>query len=114
MSLCICADAPESSLLADAISCTGSHHTFLSFLAGDDKADRIEKLKSCRHLSHHLNYRSMRVGIGLTYLFVCLCLLLYVPVNSYGHYGTVSSPIQAFSWASLTVLRAQTCTFARN
>ena len=64
MSLCTCADAPESSLLADAISCTGSHHTFLSFLAGDDKADRIEKLKSCRHLSQHLNYIFLQINEG--------------------------------------------------
>ena len=30
-----------------------------------------------------------------------LDLLLYVPVKSYGHYRTVSSPNHTFSWASL-------------
>ena len=50
---------------------------------------------------------------------VCLCLflffglLLYVPVNSYGHVGTVSSPNATFSCESLTkrftmLLRADT------
>ena len=35
--------------------------------------------------------------------FVCLfCLMLYVPVNSYGHAGTVSSPNHTFYWANLT------------
>ena len=29
-------------------------------------------------------------------------LMLYVPVNSYGHVGVVSSPNHTFSWASLT------------
>ena len=28
--------------------------------------------------------------------------MLYIPVNSYGHVGMVSSPNQTFSWASLT------------
>ena len=35
-------------------------------------------------------------------MLVLFVLLLYVPVNSYGHYGTVSSPNHIFfSWASL-------------
>ena len=34
--------------------------------------------------------------------YVCLfVLLLYVPVNSYGHGGRVSSPNHSFSWANL-------------
>ena len=28
--------------------------------------------------------------------FLLVCLVLYVPVNSYGQVGTVSSPIRAF------------------
>ena len=33
--------------------------------------------------------------------FILFVLLLYIPVNSYGHGGTVSSPNHTFSWASL-------------
>ena len=33
--------------------------------------------------------------------FILFVLLLYVPVNSYGHEGTVSSSNGTFSWASL-------------
>ena len=32
--------------------------------------------------------------------FILFVLLLYIPVNSYGHGGTVSSPNHTFSWAS--------------
>ena len=38
-------------------------------------------------------------------ILVCFCfgLVLYAPVNSYGHVGMVSSPNHTFySWASLT------------
>ena len=34
-------------------------------------------------------------------MLVLFVLLLYVPVNRYGHYWTVSSPNHTFSWASL-------------
>ena len=45
-----------------------------------------------------LNSRSRWV----MHLFVLFVLLLYVPVNSYGHGGgEVSSPNHLFSWASL-------------
>ena len=49
-------------------------------------------------------------------LFVCLLvLLLYVPVNSYGHYETVSSPNHTFSWASLNKqLTSTSCTYFRS
>ena len=42
---------------------------------------------------------------------VCLfVLLLFVPVNSYGHGGTVSSPNHTFSWASLNKRLTILCT----
>ena len=43
-------------------------------------------------------------------------LLLYVPVNSYGHYGMVSSPNHTFSWENLNKrLTTASCTYlARN
>ena len=41
-------------------------------------------------------------------------LLLYVPVNSYGHGGTVSSPNHTFSWASLNKqFTSISCTYFR-
>ena len=45
--------------------------------------------------------------------FYCLfVLLLYLPVNSYGHGGTVSSPNHTFSWASLNKQFTSTsCTY---
>ena len=40
--------------------------------------------------------------------------LLYVPVNSYGHVGTVSSPKHFFSWTSLNKrLTSTSCTYFR-
>ena len=43
---------------------------------------------------------------------VCFGLILCVPVNNYGHVGTVSSPNQTFSWASLTKqLDCTLCTY---
>ena len=50
--------------------------------------------------------------LGQVFFFCCFVLLLYVPVNIYGHYGTVSSPNPTFSWASLN--KRLTSTFARN
>ena len=48
-------------------------------------------------------------------LFVCLFLLLFVPVNSCGHYGTVSSPNHAFSWANLNKWQTSpSCTYFRS
>ena len=48
----------------------------------------------------------------LKFLFQ-LCLLLYVPVNSYCHFGTVSYLTTLFSCASLNKRLASTsCTFA--
>ena len=39
-------------------------------------------------------------------------LVLYVPVNSYGHVRVVSSPYHTFSWASMTkCLTTTSCTF---
>ena len=47
----------------------------------------------------------------LTVLFCLIGLLLYIPVNSYGHVGTVSSPNHTFSWASLNKrLTSASCT----
>ena len=41
-------------------------------------------------------------------------LLLYVPINSYGYGGTVSSPNHTFSWASLNKrLISTSCTYFR-
>ena len=41
-----------------------------------------------------------------------LVLLLYVPGNSYGHGGTVSSPNHTFSWESLNKqLASALCTY---
>ena len=37
-----------------------------------------------------------------TSLFIIFVLMLNVPVNSYDHVETVSSPNHTFSWASLT------------
>ena len=48
------------------------------------------------------------------FLHCLLVLLLYVPVNSYGHYETVSSPNHTFSWASLNKrLTSTSCTYFR-
>ena len=49
-------------------------------------------------------------------MLICLfVLLLYVPVNSYGPYGMVSSPNQTFSWASLNKqLTSTLCTYFRS
>ena len=44
--------------------------------------------------------------------FIMFVLLLYVPVNSYGHDGTVSSSNHTFSWASLNKwLTSNPCTY---
>ena len=46
------------------------------------------------------------------FLHCLLVLLLYVPVNSYGHYGTDSSPNHTFSCASLNKrLTITSCTY---
>ena len=48
---------------------------------------------------------------------IALCLFIfdlsfYIPVNSYGHAETVSSPSHTFSWASLTKqLTSTLCTY---
>ena len=45
-------------------------------------------------------------------LNVCFGLRFYVPVNSFGHVETVSSPNHTFSWASLTKKFTSTsCTY---
>ena len=48
-------------------------------------------------------------------IVICLfVLLLYVPVNNYGHGGTVSSPNHTFSWAGLNKrLTSNSCTYFR-
>ena len=44
-------------------------------------------------------------------MVILFALLLYVPINSYGHCGTVSSPNHTFSWVSLNKLLTSTsCT----
>ena len=46
--------------------------------------------------------------------FCLFGLMLYMPVNSYGHVGTVISINHTFSWASLTKLLTSTlCTYFR-
>ena len=46
--------------------------------------------------------------------YCLLLLLLYVPVNSFGHGGTVSSPNLTFSWANLNKrLTSTLCTYFR-
>ena len=53
------------------------------------------KSKLDRKIQYHKNRTFL-------FLFVCLfVLLLYVPVNSYGHYEMVSSPKHTFSWTSI-------------
>ena len=48
-------------------------------------------------------------------IFICLFLLLYVPVNSCGHGGTVSSPKHTFSWAGLNKRSTSNlCTYFRS
>ena len=45
--------------------------------------------------------RAAGLAVVLWFNMITVILLLYVPVNSYGHYGMVSSPNNTFSWASL-------------
>ena len=57
----------------------------------------------------------MNLGKGYVpeknYVF-CFDLMLYLPVNSYGHVRTVSSPNHTFTWASLTKwLTGTLCTY---
>ena len=59
----------------------------LSTLKGEDISNAFMKLE-----------RNQVLNVCLFCLFV---LLLYIPVNSYGHGGTVSSPNHTFSLASL-------------
>ena len=51
---------------------------------------------------------------GSLLLFVCLFCCFTSHVNSYGHGGTVSTPNQTFSWASLNKrLTSTSCTYFR-
>ena len=58
----------------------------------------------CRNFTEYGNVLKFRtLAIWQKTCLVLFGLILYVPVNSYGHVGTVSSPNHTFSsWASLT------------
>ena len=48
-------------------------------------------------------------------VFCSFALLLYVPVNSYGHYGMVSSSNHTFSWVNLIKrLTSTSCTYKKS
>ena len=47
-------------------------------------------------------------------VFCMFVVLIYVPVNSYGHFGMVSSPNHTFSWVGLNKrLNSTLCTYFR-
>ena len=58
MRLSTCADSPEHSLLADTI------FNALAQMCYIFSRETIEKLKSCRHLSQHLNYIFLQINEG--------------------------------------------------
>ena len=45
----------------------------------------------------HRNSQSEQQGPQTWDLAIIFCMILYVPVNSYGHVGTVSSPNHTFT-----------------
>ena len=47
-------------------------------------------------------------------VFCLFALLLYVPVNSYGHYGMVSSSDHTFSWVNLIKRLTSICAHTKN
>ena len=62
----------------------------------------------------HLRMTDLISGVKpLFCLFVCFCCFTS-QVNSYGHCGTVSSPIHTFSWAGLNKrFTSNSCTYFR-
>ena len=69
------------------------------------RLDTVSKVLLIR-LDSCLLLTQLRVVIGL------VCLILYVSVNIYGHFETVSTTNHTFSWASLTKrLTSNSCTY---
>ena len=62
---------------------------------------------------HKLSAKQVKNNLPHFFVFFILfALLLYLPVNSYGHGGTFSSHNHTFSWANLNKrLTSNLCTY---
>ena len=71
---------------------TEHHFEFISLKGGASQARLSLHLSKCHINGNHMS--------RLKYNIFWLGLILYIPVNSYGHVRTLSSPNHTFFWES--------------